>query len=115
MRLDSNVRGGSISSDFSVGRGGLGVVRKKQFGAKLAGASKGIAKVGIGHATNILQTRGLSASGAEDIVNGRTLSNSADKLIAPSAVAAPFLPGGAVVSAAVGGGGGSGPKPAGSG
>jgi hypothetical protein len=43
----SSIRGGSVSADFSVGRGQQYGAPKKSFGEKLAGMEKGVAKVGL--------------------------------------------------------------------
>lgn len=43
----STIRGGSVSADFSVGRGGQAGAPKKSFGQKLAGFAKGVASVGL--------------------------------------------------------------------
>ena len=43
----STIRGGSVSADYSIGRGAQAGAPKKTFGQKLAGSSKGMATVGL--------------------------------------------------------------------
>ena len=43
----SSIRGGSVSADFSVGRGQQHGAPKKSFGEQLSGAQKGVASVGM--------------------------------------------------------------------
>jgi hypothetical protein len=50
MRLDTSlsVRGGNVSADFGVGRGGAVGTPKKSFAQKLGSFAKGVASVGLG-------------------------------------------------------------------
>ena len=52
------------------------------------------------HTTNLLKTRGLSAFGARAVLNGG-LTKGADAILTAGQLVAPFIPGAAVVSAAV--------------
>ena len=71
----SSVRAGTISADFFVGRGSQAALPKKSFGQKLAA----ISPASSGHAKYLLQTRGLSASGAEELMSGVRPLNPVDQ------------------------------------
>jgi hypothetical protein len=100
----SSIRGGSVSADFTVGRGQQMGAPKKSFGQKLddpADESSWRAELDAVH-QRLRSSTNLNEMGALlDYYATLMAIRAKRRRLVPANVAAPFIPGGAVLSAAI--------------